>query len=75
MSGDTQDPKRSGAEIVKASADPVAAVLAGIVAIAGSTGLVARLGLTADDVAMICGYVLAAAAAIRSWGSRGGPPS
>ena len=66
--------KTKGAGVAKAAADPVAAVLAALVAIAGSTGLIAKMGLTADDVAMVCGYALAVAASLRSYLARGGPP-
>jgi hypothetical protein len=63
---------RTGADVAKAAADPAAALIALLVAMAGYTGLVARLGLTADDVAMICGYLLAGAAALRSYFARKG---
>lgn len=45
--------------------DPVAALIASVVAVLGALGLLTRWGLSADEVAQIGGAALALAAAIR----------
>lgn len=50
--------------------DPVAALVASVVALLGASSLVSRLGLTADDVALLGGLVLAIAATVRVYLAR-----
>jgi hypothetical protein len=48
----------------------LAALIAALVGLAGSTGLLARMDLTADQLAEILGYAFAAVALIYSYVSR-----
>lgn len=51
---------------LKASADPLAAIIANLIGVLGVLGLLSKWGMTADQAAMIGGFVLGIAAAIRT---------
>lgn len=54
--------------------DPVAAIVSAAVAILGVLGVVDRLGLSGDDVAVITGAVMTIAATVRTvWPGRLAP--
>ena len=50
--------------------DPLVAIISAIFGILGVLGLLSKWGLTADQVAELGGFLLSAAAAIRTWITR-----
>ncbi len=51
---------------LKQSADPFAALTAAVIGILGFLGLLSKWGVTVDQAAMFGGFLLSAAAAIRT---------
>jgi hypothetical protein len=58
----------------KAPTDEVGALIHAVVVILGLSGVMGRLGLTGDDVALILGSVMTIAGIVRAWWLRTHPP-
>jgi hypothetical protein len=58
----------------KAPTDEVGALVHAVVAVLGVTGVMTRLGLTGDDVALLLGAAMTVAGIVRAWWLRTHPP-
>lgn len=53
--------------------DESAAIVSALVTVAGASGLMGKLGMTADDLALLLGSLMTVAALVRAWWLRRAP--